>query len=185
MMIYHEMALLLAFKTNLTQYFSRPLVPCVQGVIIFMTIFTVNGQTVQCEHDNKKLLAFLRDDLRLTSVKEGCSEGACGTCMVLVDGKPTRACIPAVSKLEGRKVVTVDGLSEREKEVYSYAFAAAGAVQCGFCIPGMVISAKALLDSVADPDRAAVKKAIRPNICRCTGYAKIEDAILLAAKLFR
>jgi len=150
-----------------------------------VTIFTVNGQTVQCNHDSKKLLAFLRDDLRLTSVKEGCSEGACGTCMVLVDGKPMRACIPAVTKLEGKSVVTVDGLSEREKEVYSYAFAAAGAVQCGFCIPGMVISAKALLDSDADPNRAAVKKAIHPNICRCTGYAKIEDAILLSAKLFR
>jgi len=150
-----------------------------------MTTFTVNGKSVQCERDNKKLLTFLRDDLRLTSVKEGCSEGACGTCMVLVDGKPMRACIIAVSKLEGKNVVTVDGLSEREKEVYSYAFAATGAVQCGFCIPGMVISAKALLDSDVNPDRVAVKKAIRPNICRCTGYAKIEDAILLASKLFR
>jgi len=105
--------------------------------------------------------------------------------MVLIDGKPTRACLPAVSKLEGKSVVTVDGLSEREKEVYSYAFAAAGAVQCGFCIPGMVISAKALLDTDQNPDRSAVKKAIRPNICRCTGYTKIEDAILLAAKHFR
>ena len=159
---------------------------CVEfGKDYFMITFTVNGLRVQCKHESKKLLTFLRDDLRLTSVKEGCSEGACGTCMVLVDGKPMRACIPAVSKLEGKNVVTVDGLSERENEVYSYTFTAAGAVQCGFCIPGMVISAKALLDNDADPDRAAVKKAIRPNICRCTGYAKIEDAILLAAKFFR
>ena len=150
-----------------------------------MAKFTVNGKSVLCEFDDKKLLAFLRDDLRLTSVKDGCSGGACGTCMVLIDGKATKACIPAVSKLEGKTIITVDGLSLWEKEVYSYAFAAAGAVQCGFCIPGMVISAKGLLDVNDDPDREAVKNAIRPNICRCTGYAKIEDAILLAAKLIR
>jgi len=128
---------------------------------------------------------FLRDDLRLTSVKEGCGEGACGTCMVLVDGKTMRACIPAVSKLEGKNVITVEGLSEREKEVYAYAFAAMGAVQCGFCIPGMIISAKGLLDINPDPGRAEVKKALRGNICRCTGYVKIEDAILMAAKMLR
>jgi len=150
-----------------------------------MATFIVNGQQVECKDDNKKLMIFLRDDLRLTSVKEGCGEGACGTCMVLVDGKPMRACLPAVSKLEGKSVVTVEGLSPREKEVYAYAFAAAGAVQCGFCIPGMVISAKALLDVEPAPDRASVKKAIRPNICRCTGYTKIEDAILLVAKFLR
>jgi len=150
-----------------------------------MVNFTVNGQAVQCHVETKKLITFLRDDLRLTSVKEGCGEGACGTCMVLVDGKVTKACIPAVSKLEGKSVVTVEGLSSREREVFAYAFAAAGAVQCGFCIPGMVISAKGLLDSNNDPDRIDVKKAIRLNICRCTGYTKIEDAILLAAELLR
>ena len=150
-----------------------------------MTTLIVNGKTVQCEQDSKKLLSFLRDDLRITSVKDGCSEGACGTCTVLIDDKPMKTCIPVVSKLEGKSVVTVDGLTSREKEVYAYAFTAAGAVQCGFCIPGMVISAKALLDCDSDPSRAAVKKAIRLNICRCTGYAKIEDAILLAAKMLR
>ena len=137
---------------------------------------------MECRDDNKKLIAFLRDDLRLTSVKEGCGEGACGACMVLVDGKPVRACVPSVSKLAGKTVLTVEGLSPREKEVYAHCFAAAGAVQCGFCIPGMVISAKALLDMNPDPTRSDVKKAIRGNICRCTGYVKIEDAILLAAK---
>jgi len=121
--------------------------------------------------------------MRLTSVKEGCGEGACGACMVLVDGKPTRACIPAVSKLAGKTVVTVEGLAPREKEVYAYCFAAAGAVQCGFCTPGMVISAKGLLDCNPSPTRAEIKKAIRGNICRCTGYVKIEDAIMTAAKL--
>ncbi len=150
-----------------------------------MATFTVNGQTVTCDKDTKKLLLYLRDDLRLTSVKEGCGEGACGTCMVLIDGKATRACIPTIAKLEGKSVITVEGLSPREKEVYAYCFAAAGAVQCGFCIPGMVISAKGLLDANPSPARADVKKALRGNICRCTGYAKIEDAILMAADFLK
>ena len=150
-----------------------------------MTTFSVNGKKVRCENDSRKLIAFLRDDLRLTSVKEGCGKGACGTCTVLVDNKTAKACTSVISKLEGKSVITVDGLSAREKDVYAYAFAATGAVQCGFCIPGMVMSAHGLLLADKNPDRAAVKKAIRPNICRCTGYAKIEDAILLAAKLLR
>ncbi|MDR2908275.1 MAG: selenium-dependent xanthine dehydrogenase [Oscillospiraceae bacterium] len=149
-----------------------------------MITFTVNGKSASCRA-GKKLIRFLRDDLRLTSVKEGCGEGACGTCMVLLDGRATRACIPLTDKLEGKSVITVEGLSPREKEVYSYAFAAAGAVQCGFCIPGMVISAKGLLDENPDPGPDNVKKAIRGNICRCTGYVKIEEAILLAARLLR
>jgi len=146
--------------------------------------FFVNEQKIECENPGKKLITFLREDLRLTSVKEGCSEGACGTCMVLIDGKAMRACLLPVSKLEGKNVITVDGLMPREKEVYSFCFKAAGAVQCGFCIPGMVISAKALLDVNGKPTRADVKKAIRGNICRCTGYVKIEDAILIAAEFF-
>ncbi|MCL2426272.1 MAG: selenium-dependent xanthine dehydrogenase [Oscillospiraceae bacterium] len=150
-----------------------------------MISLIVNGQRVETASDNIKLIALLRDELRLTSVKEGCSEGACGTCMVLVDGKIMRACIPTVSKLEGKSILTVDGLSEREKEVYAHCFATAGAVQCGFCIPGMVISAKALIDNNNNPTHDDVKRAIRGNICRCTGYVKIEDAIILAAKYFR
>ncbi len=148
-------------------------------------MFSVNGKKVECLDGNKKLLRYLRDDLRLTSVKEGCGEGACGTCMVLVDGKATRACIPTVAKLEGKCVVTVEGLSAREKDVYAHCFSAAGAVQCGFCIPGMVVSAKGLLDQNPRPTRAEIKKALRGNICRCTGYAKIEDAILMAADFLR
>ena len=135
--------------------------------------------------EDKRLIDFLREDLRLTSVKEGCSEGACGTCTVIVDGKKIKACVQKLSRMDGKKITTVEGLSPREKEVYAYCFAQAGAVQCGFCIPGMVISAKCLLDENPEPDRAAVKKAIRGNICRCTGYKKIEDAILMAAKYFR
>ncbi len=149
-----------------------------------MPIFTVNGKQVESS-SSKKLLHFLRDDLGITSAKDGCMQGACGACMVLIDGKATRACLPDLSKLEGKAVLTVEGLSPREKDVYAFAFAEAGAVQCGFCIPGMVISAKGLLDVTPDPDRAAIKKALRGNICRCTGYVKIEDAILTAAKLLR
>lgn len=144
----------------------------------------VNGKIYECPED-KKLMGFLRDDLRLTSVKDGCSQGACGTCTVLVDGKPVRACIPMVSKLEGKSVVTVEGLNEKEKEVYTHAFAKAGAVQCGFCIPGMVMCAKGLLDVEPNPSRMEVIGAIHNNICRCTGYKKIVDAILLSAKIFR
>ena len=149
-----------------------------------MATFTVNGQTVQAEK-NQKLIRFLRDELRLTSVKDGCSEGACGTCHVLIDGKATKACVPSTDKLEGKTVLTVEGLSDWEKDVYTYAFGKAGAVQCGFCIPGMVISAKALLDANPTPTREEAAFAIRNNICRCTGYVKIIDGILLAAEIFR
>ena len=149
-----------------------------------MATFTVNGQTVQAEK-NQKLIRFLRDELRLTSVKDGCSEGACGTCHVLIDGKATKACVPSTDKLEGKTVLTVEGLSDWEKDVYTYAFGKAGAVQCGFCIPGMVISAKALLDANPVPTREEAAFAIRNNICRCTGYVKIIDGILLAAEIFR
>ena len=134
---------------------------------------------------NVKLLEYLREDLRLTSVKNGCGEGACGTCTVLVDGKKTKACVFTTEKLNGKHITTVEGLTERERAVYVYAFGQTGAVQCGFCIPGMVISAKSLLDENLNPTREDVKKAIRGNICRCTGYVRIEEAILLAAKMFR
>ena len=149
-----------------------------------MAGFVVNGTPVTAEK-NQRLIRFLRDELHLTSVKDGCSEGACGTCHVLIDGKPTKACIPQTDKLEGKNILTVEGLSDFEKAVYTYAFGEAGAVQCGFCIPGMVISAKALLDQNPDPTREEAAFAIRNNICRCTGYVKIIDGILLAAKIFR
>lgn len=149
-----------------------------------MAAFTVNGASVTIEK-NQRLIRYLRDTLHLTSVKDGCSEGACGTCTVLIDGKPTKSCIPQTDKLEGKTVVTVEGLSDFEKDVYTYAFGKAGAVQCGFCIPGMVISAKGLLDKNPNPSREEAAFAIRNNICRCTGYVKIIDAILLAAEVFR
>lgn len=146
--------------------------------------FYVNGKEYQEEKD-MKLIRFLRDQLHLTSVKDGCSEGACGTCHVLIDGKNQKACIPSLSMLEGRHILTVEGFSEEEKEIYERAFGEAGAVQCGFCIPGMVISAKALIAENPNPTRAQAAHAIRNNICRCTGYKKIIDGILLAAKYKR
>ena len=149
-----------------------------------MSTFSVNGRTVTVEKD-QKLIRFLRDELKLTSVKDGCSEGACGTCHVLIDGKLTKACIPRTSKLEGKSVLTVEGLSDFEKAAYTYAFGKAGAVQCGFCIPGMIMAAKSLIDTNPDPTRAEAAHAIRNNICRCTGYVKIIDGILLAAKVIR
>lgn len=150
----------------------------------FMFSLQINGALVQVETD-QKLLGFLRDELKLTSVKDGCSEGACGTCTVLIDGKPTKACIPLISKLEGKSILTVEGLSDEEKQLYTYAFGEAGAVQCGFCIPGMVMCAKALLDVNNDPTREEAAFALRNNICRCTGYKKIIDAVLLAGRLKR
>ena len=149
-----------------------------------MFTLNVNGNTYTANHD-KKLLAFLRDDLRLTAAKDGCSEGACGACTVLVDGKKVKACIPKISTLEGKSILTVEGLSQREKDVYTHCFAEAGAVQCGFCIPGMVISAKSLIDENKAPTREEVKQAIKGNLCRCTGYKKIEEAILDAARYMR
>ena len=149
-----------------------------------MATFLVNGKTVTVEK-NQKLIRYLRDECKLTSVKNGCSEGACGTCMVLIDGKPTKCCVQNTDRMEGKSIVTCEGLTPREREVYAYAFSEAGAVQCGFCTPGMVISAKGLLDRNPDPTPSDVKEAIKNNICRCTGYRKIEEAILLAAKIFR
>lgn len=149
-----------------------------------MASFTVNGKSVTVDH-NQKLIRYLRDERHLTSVKDGCSEGACGTCTILIDGKPTKACVVQTDKLEGKTVLTVEGLSDFEKDAFTYAFGKAGAVQCGFCIPGMVICAKALLDQNPNPSREEAAFAIRNNICRCTGYVKIIDGILLAAEVLR
>lgn len=149
-----------------------------------MFTVSINGKEYESAHD-KKLLRFLRDDLHLTATKDGCSEGACGTCTVLVDGVKTKACVASLSRLQGKKVLTVEGIAPEEMKAYEHCFAAAGAVQCGFCIPGMIISAKSLLDVNLNPTRSDVKLAIKGNLCRCTGYKKIEDAILMAADFFR
>jgi aldehyde oxidoreductase len=146
--------------------------------------FTINGMKIETEED-KNLLDYIRDTLDITSLKNGCSEGSCGACMILVNGRKTRACLMTTKKVDGAVLVSVEGLSDREKEVYDYCFNKAGAVQCGFCIPGMIISAKALLDVNHNPTRQEIKGAIKGNICRCTGYKKIEEAILTAGEFFR
>ena len=146
--------------------------------------FVVNGVPCSTEEE-KPLLRYLRDELRLTSVKDGCSEGACGTCTILVDGKAVKACVLSTKGAAGKEIVTVEGLSEAEREAFVYAFGAVGAVQCGFCIPGMVIAGKALLDQNPTPTEAEIKKAIRGNVCRCTGYKKIIEGIALAGAILR
>lgn len=149
-----------------------------------MVKFKLNGRDVEIE-EGRTLINYLREECDLTSVKNGCGEGACGACMVLVDGKATKACILKSDKIEGKEIQTVEGLSDRDKKVFAYAFSEAGAVQCGFCIPGMVISAKALLLKTLNPTLDEVKKALMGNICRCTGYVKIEKAVLMAAEILR
>ena len=146
--------------------------------------FTVNGK--QCSTDVKKnLLAYLREDLKLTGTKNGCGEGVCGACTVILDGKTMRACVLTTERVNGKSIITIEGLTEREKDVYAYAYTRTGAVQCGFCIPGMVISSKALIDKNPEPTLDQVKDALKGNICRCTGYIKIFDAVMLAARIFR
>ena len=146
--------------------------------------FTVNG-VVRTTEENKPLLRYLRDDLKLYSVKDGCSEGACGTCTVVVDGRAVKACVLTTERAAGKNIITVEGLSLFEKEAFVYAFGTAGSVQCGFCIPGMVMAAKALIDRNPDPSSDEIARAIRGNVCRCTGYKKIITGIKRAAAVLR
>ena len=146
--------------------------------------FTVNG----VEHtttENKPLLRYLRDDLHIHSAKDGCSEGACGTCTIHVDGAAVKACVLTTALAAGRDIVTVEGLPENVREAFVYAFGAVGAVQCGFCIPGMVMAGAALIAEDPEPTEEQIKYAIRGNVCRCTGYKKIIEGIALAAAVLR
>ena len=147
--------------------------------------FTVNGDDIHYDGPDMRLLPFLRNNLRLTGVKDGCSEGACGACTVIIDGKATKSCVVSLSRLEGKHITTIEGLSEREKNVYGFCFAESGAVQCGFCTPGMIMSIKALIDTNPAPTEIDVRKAIHGNICRCTGYKKIIEAALMSARYLR
>lgn len=149
-----------------------------------MTSFKVNGCLVT-PSKNQKLLRFLRDELHLTAAKDGCSEGACGACTVIIDGETCKSCVPDTDSLAGKNVITVEGLTEWEQQVYSFAYAEAGAVQCGFCIPGMIMCSKALLDKNPEPTEQEIAYALRNNYCRCTGYVKIIAAVKLAAKILR
>ena len=146
--------------------------------------FTVNGEPRETT-EKKSLLTYLREDLNLISVKDGCSEGACGTCTIIVDGKAIKSCVLTTERSAGKNILTVEGLPDNEKEAFVYAFGDKGAVQCGFCIPGMVMAGKALIDKNPDPSEADIKLAIKGNICRCTGYKKIIEGIQLAAAIIR
>ncbi len=146
--------------------------------------FTLNSKTVRYEGNPlTRLVDFLREDMNMTGTKEGCGEGECGACSVLRNGKLVTSCLIPMGALAGDDIVTIEGLRETEQgKCLISAFADAGAVQCGFCIPAMVMAAQALLLADSDPDEEAVRLAISGNICRCTGYDLIVDAILLAAK---
>lgn len=145
---------------------------------------TVNGRAVKILTDPKKtLLKVIRDELRLLGTKEGCGEGVCGCCTVLLDGQPVNSCKIAVEKAQGRSVTTIEGIGSAEKpDDIQRAFVKAGAAQCGFCTPGMILTAKYILEKNPDPTREEVKQGLRRNLCRCTGYEKIVDAVMLAAK---
>jgi Se_dep_Molyb_1: selenium-dependent molybdenum hydroxylase 1 len=146
--------------------------------------FTVNG-VERTTTGNKPLLRYLRDDLHIHSAKDGCSEGACGTCTIHVDGAAVKACVLTTALAAGRNIVTVEGLPEDVREAFVYAFGAVGAVQCGFCIPGMVMAGAALIAEDPEPTEEQIKYAIRGNVCRCTGYKKIIEGISLAAAVLR
>ncbi|MDP2792405.1 MAG: molybdopterin-dependent oxidoreductase, partial [Rectinemataceae bacterium] len=138
----------------------------------------------ESSRDDTTLLSWLRNVLRLTGTKNGCNEGHCGACTVIVDGKAVLACKTCMRDLDNRRVTTIEALSDKSHvSALVYAFARAGAVQCGFCTPGFIMSAKALLDRNPDPDEAEIKKAFARNVCRCTGYRKIIDAVRMAADL--
>jgi len=144
---------------------------------------TVNGEEYEVvAAPNQTLLEVLRDELYLTGTKEGCGEGACGTCTVLLDGKPVRSCLTLAVEVQGREVTTIEGLAPMgELHPVQKAFVEYGAIQCGFCSPGMILTTKALLDENPSPTEQEARQAISGNVCRCTGYAKIVEAMLKAA----
>jgi carbon-monoxide dehydrogenase small subunit len=140
---------------------------------------TVNGQPVTLEVEADELLVdALRDRLGLTGTKIGCNEGECGACTVIMDGEAILSCLVPALRAQGREVLTIEGLAEGETlHPLQQSFVEHGAVQCGYCIPGFVLSAKALLDRNPHPNRDEIKEAIAGNLCRCTGYVKIIEAI--------
>lgn len=142
----------------------------------------LNYEDVVVEVDaNKRLVDMLREDLDLKSVKEGCGEGECGACTVIVDGNAVTSCSVLAPQVDGCNVITLEGLSKNgELDKLQESFIEAGAVQCGFCTPGMILSAKALLMKNPNPNKDEIKRAMAGNLCRCTGYKKIIDAVEMA-----
>ena len=150
--------------------------------------FLVNGAPAEVEAPGmRRLLDVLREDLELSGTKEGCGEGECGACSVLLDGQLVDACLVPVCQVDGRIVRTVEGLARRAAgeprlDELQAAFLETGAAQCGICTPGMLMAARAYLDAGGGPDEGAIREAIAGNLCRCTGYTKIIDAIALASE---
>ena len=144
----------------------------------------VNGETFDLLIEPRKtLVQVLREDLRLTGTKTGCNVGDCGTCTVLINGVAVLSCLTLAVEVQDKEITTIEGLAEGEKlDPIQEAFVDHGAIQCGFCTPGMILAAKSLLRENAEPDREEIKEAIGGNLCRCTGYAKIIEAIEKAAQ---
>jgi aerobic-type carbon monoxide dehydrogenase small subunit (CoxS/CutS family) len=144
---------------------------------------SVNGETREILVPvHKTLLEVLREDLGLTGTKHGCELGECGTCTVLVDGQPVLSCLALPVELEGKEIATVEGMAEGGRlHPLQQAFAELGAAQCGYCTPGILMTAQALLSSTPQPTRREIREALAGNLCRCTGYTKILDAVELAA----
>ena len=149
-----------------------------------MLSVTINKQHMYLEVDPATtLVEFLREKLFLTGTKVGCGKGECGACTVIMNGKAVASCTIPVMRAEGAIIETIEGLADGDKlHPLQHEFIEKGSVQCGFCIPGMIMSAKALLDENVDPTTEQVQEAMGGNICRCTGYVKIEEAVMSAAK---
>ena len=149
--------------------------------------FTLNGEPVTLTVDPDELLIdILRDKLLLTGTKVGCGEGECGACTVLLNDKPVNSCLLPAMKVQGKSILTIEGLAPGETlHPIQESFLEAGAVQCGFCSPGAILSTKALLDEKKSPSEPEIKKALSGHICRCTGYVQIIEAVKLAAHKMR
>ncbi len=154
-----------------------------------MSEITVNGNTyvLSPEQEELSLLDYLREELDLVGTKNGCGEGTCGACTVLMDGKAVRSCRTKMAKAAGKSVLTIEGLKGENGSLHpmQQAFIDAGAVQCGFCTPGMIMQSLDLIAKNPDPSREEIRVAMRGNLCRCTGYQKIVDAVELGARKMR